>query len=67
MRENFLAYLLGDELFTETPPQVHDAGPDVRSLRLATRGNGECGHRRSIVAALWLGVPQSSIEDTLRQ
>jgi hypothetical protein len=31
-REDFLAYILRDELFAETPPQIHDVVPDVRSL-----------------------------------
>src|SRR5262249_4584590 len=39
-------------------------GPTL-ALRLARRGNGECGHRRGV--AVWLGVPQFSIKGAVRQ
>src|SRR6516164_6373417 len=36
-REYFLAYMIRDELFSKTPPQLHDLAPDFILLVPSTR------------------------------
>src|SRR2546430_2654245 len=58
-RENTLAYMFRDELFAETPPQIHDVAPDYtrpapsasrqRQMRPSTRLRGDAVAGRAAI------------------